>query len=115
MNAKKLGFLAASAFTLLAANAFGEVKTVAGKDGKQMFCQNAQCKGKSECGGAGNQCSGQNTCKGNGWVTAASKAECEKGGKGKWKEHKVAAADAPAHDAAAAPAAAPAAGKKAPH
>lgn len=95
MNSKKLGLLAASAASLLASAAFaGEPKTTTGKDGKTYICQNAQCKGKSECAGNGNAgCGGQNSCKGKGWVTAASKEECEAGGKGKWKEFKAAAAD----------------------
>jgi ABC-type phosphate/phosphonate transport system substrate-binding protein len=43
------------------------------------------CKATGECGGVGHGCAGQNSCKGQGWITLA-KADCEtKGGKFKAK------------------------------
>ena len=36
------------------------------------------CKGKSACKTAKNSCKGQNSCKGEGFVSASSKAACEK-------------------------------------
>jgi hypothetical protein len=34
------------------------------------------CQGKGECGGVGSACRGMNDCKGQAWVTVASKQEC---------------------------------------
>lgn len=39
------------------------------------------CKGQGECGGVGHSCAGKNACKGKGWL-ALTKADCDaKGGK----------------------------------
>ena len=86
MNAKAMGILAASAMSMLAANARAEIKVTTDKSGERYYCQNNKCAGNSQCGGAGNQngCAGQNTCKGKGWLDASDKASCEAQGKGKW-------------------------------
>lgn len=50
-------------------------------DGKGVECAGINaCKGTGECGGKGHACAGKNACKGQGWVTKASKEECEKAG-----------------------------------
>lgn len=40
------------------------------------------CKGQGECGGAGHSCKGKNDCKGKGWISA-SQDDC-KGKGGTW-------------------------------
>ena len=93
MEKKRLGYLAATTMTLLAAQPAWsmDVTTVKGKDGKNYFCANAKCATNSECKGAGNaSCGSLNKC-GNteqkklvGWVSAPDQATCEKDGMGKW-------------------------------
>jgi len=71
-----------------------DVHTTKGKDGKDYFCANATCSGKSSCMGAGNaSCGSQNKCANTaqgyltGWFFAEDKDVCEKG-TGKWLHYK---------------------------
>lgn len=45
---------------------------------ENVKCGNANaCKGQTSCKSANNACKGKNACKGQGWITVASKADCE--------------------------------------
>ncbi len=98
MKRPKLGLYAASLVgTLLSAHGYSDgmdVHTTKGKDGKDYFCANATCAGKSSCMGAGNaKCGSQNKCANteqgylSGWFFAEDKETCEKG-TGKWMLYK---------------------------
>jgi len=51
-----------------------------GKKNAKVACTGVnECKGKGQCGGAGNSCAGSNECKGKG-VMMTSAEECEKKG-----------------------------------
>jgi hypothetical protein len=84
-NMKKatFGLMAATAFSGLTAKidiSFAGPKIVDGH-----YCHNNDCKGKSACGGYGNEngCHYSNDCKTKGWLEADNKETCEKK-KGKW-------------------------------
>lgn len=89
----KLGKVAAAMVCVLAAReGMGmDVKVVKDKKtGKEFFCANATCEGKSVCMGAGNDaCGSQNKCAKTlgypiGWTDAPDKTICEENGAGKW-------------------------------
>jgi hypothetical protein len=65
----------------------GEGNQAKGEKKGGSFCQNNSCHGNSACKGHGNaSCKGKNTCAGKGFLAAKTKEECEKDGKGVWKE-----------------------------
>lgn len=62
----------------------GEHAAKAPAKGKGMICQNAECKGKADCQGAGNaSCAGKNECTGHGIKKADNQKACEHA-HGKW-------------------------------
>ena len=81
MTTKLTGIaLASAAAALFATGAAMAPLALAAEDGK-VKCEGVNsCKGTSECATAKSACKGQNGCKGQGWVSKASKAECEKAG-----------------------------------
>lgn len=72
--------LATAAAALFATGTVMAPLAQAAEDGK-VKCEGVNsCKGTSECATAKSSCKGANACKGQGWVSKASKAECEKAG-----------------------------------
>lgn len=119
MDKSMLSKLAMStAATLLSSHLLASPSSWKDAKGGEWYCANNTCKGKSACGGAGNDngCHGSNTCKGKGWIKvegADAKAlgeNCTKsGGLAKQvqasAEKKVEKAHEHKHEGSAAPAA----------
>lgn len=57
------------------------------------YCQNATCKGHSECHGHGNDCFGQKDCSGHGTLKKDNAADCKEAG-GPWGKDGDTKADA---------------------
>ncbi|MEW6268681.1 MAG: hypothetical protein AB1689_05215 [Thermodesulfobacteriota bacterium] len=62
-----------------ARTALAETHDAEKKDAKIRCAGINECKGKSECAGAGNSCGGMNECKGKG-VVSTTEEECKKKG-----------------------------------
>ena len=80
MSLKKSGVALATAAAALFATGMVLAPAANAAEGGVMCSGVNSCKGTSECKSAHNACKGQNACKGHGWVSKASKEECEKEG-----------------------------------